>query len=99
LLACDSSTVFPRDDYRECAENTLIILGETPPRGIHFLKPGAIHQARWMAYNLYATKMMMFSKQMKYNTDMVDKLKRLNRFLALFYSAAWMKASTGLMLR
>jgi len=54
ILSCEQSSNPPRDDYRECAENTLIIFGETPPWSIHFLKPGEIHQARWMANNLYA---------------------------------------------
>ena len=43
LLNSKESSVFSRDNYRECAENNLIVLGETPPRGTHFLKPGAIH--------------------------------------------------------
>ena len=30
----------PRDDYRECIELTLIVLGETPPPGYIFKKPG-----------------------------------------------------------
>ena len=93
LLSSQDSTTFPLDDYRECAENTLLVLGETPPRGIHFMKPGAIHQARWMANNLYAAKMFVFSKAMLYDNKMVDKLTRVNKFLALFYTAAWMKAS------
>lgn len=95
LSSEEDSATFPRDDYRECVENTLIIFGETPPRGIHFMKPGAIHQARWMANNLYVAKMFMFSKALLYDDEMVDKLMRMNRFLALFYTSAWMKASSG----
>jgi hypothetical protein len=95
LLSSKDSAVLPRDDYRECAENTLIILGETPPRGIHFMKPGAIHQARWMANNIYANKMFLFSKAMNYDDELIDKLTRMNRFLTLFYTACWMKASNG----
>ena len=45
---------FPRDDYRELAELTLLLLGEIPPRGVHWLKPGAFHLALWMANALYA---------------------------------------------
>lgn len=44
----DASRTFFRDDYREVAEITITLLGGTPPRGIHFLKPGAYHHARWM---------------------------------------------------
>jgi hypothetical protein len=95
LLTKEDSVKIPRDDYRECAENCLIILGATPARGIHFMKPGAVHQARWMACNLYGAKMFMFSKQMGYDADMIEKLRRLNVFLNLFYVPLWMKASRG----
>jgi hypothetical protein len=95
LLECKESSTFPRDDYRECAENALIILGQRPPRDIHFLKPGAIHQARWMACNVYAGKMFMFSRAMHYDADFIVKLERMNTFLALFHTPAWLKASIG----
>ena len=95
LLAKEDATTFPRDDYCECAENTLIIFGQTPPRGVHFLKPGAIHQARWMACNIYANKMFMFSKQLPYDQRMMTKLFRMNRYLSLFQTPAWTKASIG----
>ena len=67
----------PREDYRELAELTLILLGETPPRGIHWRRPGAIHQARWMARNLYVLKMFMFADQMKYDSVTKQKLERI----------------------
>ena len=95
ILTHSDSNTFPRDDYRECAENTLVILGETPPRGVHFMKPGAIHHARWMACNIYAGKMFMFHHQMSYDDEMIVKLKRVNMFLSMFYTSAWMKASIG----
>jgi len=100
-LSNKDSTVFPCDDYRECADNTLIVFGETSPRGIHFMKPGTTDQARWMAHNLYASKMFMpmFSKAMAYSDEMVEKLMRMNRFVALFYTSAWMKATMTLMLQ
>ena len=95
LLSDADGGSFPRDDYRECAENTLLILGEIPPRGVHFLKPGAINQARWMACNIYAGKMFMFSNQLSYDAEMIMKLQRMNIFLSLFYTSRWLKASTG----
>jgi len=39
--------------------------------------------------------MYMFSEQMKYSSGMVEKLLCMNKFLALFYSAAWLKADRG----
>ena len=35
----------PRDDYKECVELVLVVLGEIPP-GFSFKKPGANHKAR-----------------------------------------------------
>jgi len=36
----------PRDDYRELLELTIIFLGDTPPRGVRIMAPGAMHRAR-----------------------------------------------------
>ena len=68
----------PRADYREVAELCLILLGEEPPRDIHWAKPGAIHQARWMAKNIYCMKVLMLFKEVKYNKDTIFKMERIN---------------------
>ena len=52
-----------RDDYRELLELSIVFLGGTPPRGIRFQYPGAIHRARWMARAIYSIKMWLFRKQ------------------------------------
>jgi hypothetical protein len=92
LLKSENGTIScvatPRDDYRECGENALIILGPTPLRGIHFLKPGAVHQARWISSNIYAGKMFMFSRAMRNDDGFIMKLKRMNTFLPLLYTPA-----------
>jgi hypothetical protein len=36
----------PTADYRKVTELYLILLGVEPPRGVHWAKPCAIHQAR-----------------------------------------------------
>jgi len=46
-----------RDDYCELLELSVVFLGGTPPRGIRFRYPGAIHHARWMARAIYSLKM------------------------------------------
>ena len=85
----------PRDDYRECAELMLILLGETPPRGKRWLKPGAVHQAGWMPSVLYPAKMYSFSTQAGYDKEMIDKLEALCKFNALFYVPKWLASSVG----
>ena len=82
-----------RADYREVAELTIIMLGGIPPRGIQWSRLGAIHQARWMAQNLYSMKMFLFADYLKYDEEMKQKLKRMVRFLAFFFTRRWMFAS------
>jgi hypothetical protein len=50
----------PRADYRELLSLTIIFLGGTPPSGVTFKSPGALHRARWMARLLYAFKLYIF---------------------------------------
>lgn len=73
LLANEDPTTFPRE---VCAEKTLITFGQ----------PGAIHQGQWMACNIYAGKMFMFSKQMSYDEEMTIKLFKMSGFLSLFHT-------------
>jgi hypothetical protein len=42
-------------------------------------------------------KMLMFSKELKYNKDMytIFKLERMNKFLALFYTNQWMTTTSA----
>lgn len=44
-----SNQKFLRKDYQEMAELCLTALGIEPPRGKRFMRPGACHNARWMA--------------------------------------------------
>ena len=48
-----------RDDYRELLELSLIFLGGTPPRGVHFNRPGAMHHARFMSKEIDSLKIWM----------------------------------------
>lgn len=82
----------PRDDYRECAELMLILLGVEPPRGTHWMQPGAYHHARWMATIIYSAKMYAFGEQLGYDQAKMEKLKRICVFNALFYVRYWLSA-------
>lgn len=84
-----------RNDYQECAELMLVLLGETPDRGIHWQKPGACHHARWMSTVIYAAKMYLFNEQMGYDEEMVSKLEQICLFNALVYTKHWLQASKG----
>ena len=83
----------PRDDYRELLELTLIFLGAVPPRGIHFLAPGAMHQARWMAKVIYSFKVWMFRSEFKLTVRECRGLQELCIFFSRIYVKAWVKVS------
>ncbi|KAG7175687.1 hypothetical protein Hamer_G029943 [Homarus americanus] len=85
-------TEWAREDYREAAELTLLVLGVNPPRGTHFLRPGACHHARWMAKIIYYLKIYMFSHQLELSSDLCVKLQRMAIFVSLLYTPAWLKS-------
>src|SRR6218665_275094 len=74
FAVCELEEYQSRDDYRELLELTIIFLGGIPPRGIHFLYPGAVHRARWMTKAIYSIKMVLFRNQ--YNLQKQQKASR-----------------------
>jgi hypothetical protein len=97
----------PRDDYRELLELTIIFLGGVPRRGIHFMYPGAIHRARWMARAIYCIKMWLFRSiyplQQKSGTsrrpssrDLIwNHLKRVCLFVTCLYVKYWFESPSS----
>ena len=79
----------PRDDYQEFLELTIIILGEVPKRGIHFVAPGALHRARWMAKAIYCLKIWLFRNQFTLTRTEVNGIKSLNSWLVRYYVKSW----------
>src|SRR6218665_1980361 len=49
-----------RENYRELLDLTLMFLGRLPPRGMSFIKPGAIHRVRFMSRLIYTLKIVLF---------------------------------------
>lgn len=85
----------PRGDYLEFLELACIFLGETPPRGIKFKKPGANHHARWLAKAIYSLKMFIFKDQFFKNSRRSQDLSGLRQiciFIVLFYVEIWFTA-------
>jgi hypothetical protein len=89
------SGLLPRDDYKEVAELALIILGEMPPGGISWKKPGATHKARFLNYAIYVMKMYMFSSMMGYSKEVINGLQRMATFISLIYAPFFLNASMG----
>ena len=82
----------PRDDYREFLELSLIFLGETPMRGIHFQAPGAMHRARWMSKVIYSIKMWLFRGQFKMISSEMKGITDIAIFSVTLYLRAWITA-------
>lgn len=81
-----------RADYRELLEITIIYLGDTPARGVHFRRPGALHRARWMARVLYSIKIVLFKTQFKMTKKEQSGMERFARYAVLFYVQNWFSA-------
>ena len=90
LFASEALTKsFPREDYRELLELTLIFLGETPPRGVSFRSPGAFHHARWMSKILYTYKLYLFQEQFHMTKRESSACLEFCMFVSLVYAKAW----------
>lgn len=84
-----------RDDYKELAELTLVVLG-SPSEEIHWRMPGPIHNARWMAKLLYAIKIYLFREHrnaFKLTKKDEQAVQRFVHFGVLLYTRCWMKAA------
>ena len=85
----------PRDDYKECLELILVVLG-SPPKGFTFKKCGAFHKARWMAPLIYGLKMFLFRsslpKSIASTKLYLAKLEQFIVFACFFYVEYWFSA-------
>ena len=79
----------PRDDYRELLELTIIFLGDTPPRGVRIMAPGAMHRARWMSKLLYCVKIWLFRAQFRLTAREETAVRDMSLFGCLLYTKAW----------
>lgn len=85
---------FPRDDYKELLELTLVALGETPDK-FSWKKPGPVHHARWMAKMIYAIKIYLLrdhGSSFGLTGEEVKQVKRFVRFGTLMYVKPWFEA-------
>ena len=49
-----------------------------------------------MGQVLYCQKMFLWADQLSYDSEFLEKLQRINVFIAFFYVPAWLKSSIGL---
>jgi hypothetical protein len=82
----------PRKDHIELLELTITYLGDIPPKGVKFVKPGAMHRARWMSRVVYAIKMVLFQSQFKMTKQEQTGIQRFAHFAITFYVPNWFAA-------
>ena len=81
-----------RNDYKECLELVLIVLG-SPPQKFTFKKPGAFNKTRWMANILYGIKIFLFRSQvLKRAKAEQHKYERFVLFICIYYVKNWFLA-------
>ena len=98
ILFCSNKleSAQPRNDYREFLELVIILLGSSPQRGIRFIRPGAMHRARWMMRMIYAIKMYLFRNQFQLSAKELSGLKHFAAFTVTVYVKAWFTASSAI---
>ena len=83
-----ASTVgtFDRGDYKEMCELAALYLGVKVPDFKGILRPGAHHNARFMAKAIYIEKLVMFQKILPFLSDQdLNNINRAAIFVVLFY--------------
>lgn len=78
----------PRADYKEFLEIVLLFLGEDIPN-YHFIPPGPISHARWMAKGIYCPKMFLFRKHLRLTKKELNGLRDISIFIVTLYVKAW----------
>lgn len=82
-----------RDDYRELIELCIIFFGGELPN-FTWKRPGAVHNARWMAKALYALKIWMFRGQVGGLTARETRcVESVSLFVVTTYMESWMSAA------
>jgi hypothetical protein len=86
-------TQLPRDDYKELAELSLLVMGVQPTTtSYNFKMPGANHRARWMAHVIYSLKNFLLRDEYKLEPEQAMKFREISLFFCLIYAKNWMTA-------
>ncbi|KAG0718982.1 U2 small nuclear ribonucleoprotein B'' [Chionoecetes opilio] len=85
------SKIHPREDYEELLRLSYLFLGGEGPAK-PFRRPGALHQARWMAKAIYCLKLQMLKSQLSLTGREKAGVERVALFVALVYCKQWHEA-------
>ena len=92
---------WPREDYRELVELTVIFLGGDVKRvygGVATVvspsirKPGAVHRARFMASCLYLLKIFLYKTQFETVAENISHVNVLAEYIALLHAPYFLKS-------
>lgn len=91
---CLKDEIFPREDYRELLELTVIFLGGQipPPRKFVLRKPGAYHHARFMHKEIYYLKLFLISERFALSDVEKSQIKRMATFIGVFHSYGFLRS-------
>ena len=91
---CLRQNTFPREDYRELLELTVIFLGGYVPRGFSMRKTGACHHTRFMAYAIYILKIQLLSNCNSIGLTQAERraIKRMANFISLCCTEAFLRS-------
>ena len=88
---------FARGDYKELVDLMLLYLGEGQESFDGFIRPGALHKARWMAKLLYAMKIVLLRSKIfglpkgaVFSAQQSEKLQRFILFSVFCYVPWWL---------
>lgn len=90
ILKIDQET---RHDYTEFLELVVMLLGGTIPKGNKIRKPGAYHQARWMAKAIYSIKIFLLRSEFEISEVEEKALCRICGFVVVNYVKSWFTAN------
>ena len=90
LKECLLSKSYPREDYEELLRLCFVFLGGKDSKPLR--RPGALHQARWMAKALYCLKLQMLNSQLELTAREALGVRRMALFISLVYVRQWHEA-------
>lgn len=81
---------YDRGDYKECLDLMEAYMGDN--LSYNFLKPGAVHKARWMGKQLYCYKIVLLQDNLRpgiASKAQIKKIKRIVNFCTYVYNIWW----------
>jgi hypothetical protein len=90
---CLENDTFPREDYKELIQLTVLYFGGEIKGRFVFRKPGAFHHARFMSKCIYYLKIQMMNARFIMSNEERSQVRRMADFVALFHSKSFLRSS------